>query len=87
MNAFEKDLYRYHDTNETFRQRLFRPLEVKYIHAFRKCKSAKSIFKLYYRLKLIYLSRKTQIQIPYSTEIGEGLYIGHCGRIIINPRA
>ena len=30
---------------------------------------------------------KSQIQIPVNTEIGEGLYIGHSGRIIINSTA
>jgi serine O-acetyltransferase len=37
------------------------------------------------RLKL--LSYKTLIQIPVRTEIGEGFYIGHSGRVIINPEA
>ena len=27
------------------------------------------------------------LQIPPSTQIGPGFYIGHCGRIIINPDA
>lgn len=25
------------------------------------------------------------IQIPTSTRVGKGFYIGHCGRIIVNP--
>ncbi len=87
MNAFKKDLYRYYGGRESFKQRLYRPLEIKYIHTFRRCKTAKSIFKLFYHFKLRSLSKKTQIQIPYSTEIGDGFYIGHCGRIIINPTA
>ena len=87
MDAFKKDLYRYYGGGETFKQWLLRPLEIKYLHAFRRCKTAKSIFKIYYKLKLRTLSRKTQIQIPSSTDIGEGFYIGHCGRIIINPKA
>lgn len=33
------------------------------------------------------MSCKTGIQIPWRTEIGEGFYIGHSGRIIINARA
>lgn len=44
------------------------------------------IMKTYYKIKLLRLSKKTQIQIPASTEIGAGLYIGHCGRITINPQ-
>ena len=87
MDAFKKDLYRYYGGKETFKQWLFRPLEIKYLHAFRRCKTANPILKIYYKLKLRALSKKTQIQIPHSTDIGEGFYIGHCGRIIINPKA
>lgn len=43
--------------------------------------------KLFYMLRLVYLSNKTQIQIPARTSIGEGLYIGHLGRVIIHPEA
>ena len=43
--------------------------------------------KLYYTLKLKLMSYKTQIQIPVRTQIGEGFYIGHSGRVIINPEA
>ena len=38
-------------------------------------------------LRLMYLSRRTQIQIPARTSIGEGFYIGHLGRVIIHPEA
>ena len=33
------------------------------------------------------MSYKTHIQIPARTQIGEGFYIGHSGRVIINPDA
>ena len=33
------------------------------------------------------MSYKTHIQIPARTRIGEGFYIGHTGRVIINPEA
>ncbi len=36
---------------------------------------------------LLLKSTKTQIQIPAETEIGEGFYIGHWGRVIINGKA
>ena len=35
----------------------------------------------------MHLSKKTQIQIPARTRIGEGFYIGHLGRVIILPDA
>ena len=43
--------------------------------------------KLYYTVKLKLLSNKTYIQIPAKTQIGEGFYIGHSGRVIIHPDA
>ena len=36
---------------------------------------------------LMRMSYKTQIQIPARTSIGEGLYIGHLGHVIIHPDA
>lgn len=86
MNVFEKDLYRYYE-KEPLRHRLFRPLEVKYIYVMRKCQQTHSLLKLYYRLRLKSLSRKTQIQIPYTTEIGEGFCIVHTGSIVVNGAA
>lgn len=87
-SIFKKDLYRYYgDKGESLKDRLLRPLELKYIRAMRKVQQAKCpISRIYYKLILKRLSRKTQIQIPAATKIAEGLYIGHCGRIIINPK-
>lgn len=86
---FAKDLYRYYgDDGESLRDRIFRPLEIKYIHAFRKIQSSSfALIRFYYKRKLNRLSAKTHIQIKPSTKIGEGFYIGHCGRVIINPQA
>ena len=88
-SAFIADLYRYYgDKGESIRQRLLRPVEIQYLHAFRKAKECPNKFcRTYYKLKLRRLSLKSQIQIPLTTSIGEGLYIGHLGRIIINPNA
>lgn len=86
---FSKDLYRYYgDKGESFAKRLLRPVELKYIALFRKANSCKfRPLKLYYTLKLKLISNKTYIQIPQRTKIGEGFYIGHSGRVIINPNA
>lgn len=88
-NVFSKDLYRYYgDKGESFAKRLLRPVELKYIALFRKANSSKlKPLKLYYTLKLKLMSYKTYIQIPARTQIGEGFYIGHSGRVIINPEA
>ena len=87
--SFSKDLYRYYGENgESLVQRVLRPPELKYISLFRRANSCNfKLLKLYYVVKLRLLSYKTQIQIPARTEIGEGLYIGHTGKVIIHPEA
>ena len=86
---FAKDLYRYYgDSGESLAKRILRPPELRYIALFRKANECKfRPLKLYYTVKLKLLSHKTNIQIPARTEIGEGFYIGHSGRVIINPEA
>ena len=88
-NVFKKDLYRYYgEKGEPFLKKIFRPLELKYISVFRKANMCKFLpLKIFYMLKLMHLSVRTQIQIPARTKIGEGLYIGHLGRVIIHPDA
>lgn len=87
--TFKKDLYRYYgDSGEPFLKKLFRPKEIKYIATFRKANESRFFLaKLFYMLKLMRSSNKTKIQIPARTSIGEGLYIGHLGRVIIHPDA
>ena len=90
MNTiFSKDLYRYYgDGGESLAQRVLRPPELCYIALFRKTNACKfRPLKLFYTVRLKLLSYKTRIQIPARTKIGEGFYIGHSGRVIINPDA
>jgi len=90
MNKFFlKDLYRYYgEEGEPFIKRLLRPVELKYIALFRKAQNCKiAPLRLFYTVKLKLMSYKTNIQIPARTEIGEGFYIGHSGRVIIHPDA
>ena len=88
-NKFKKDLYRYYgDKGESFLRRLKRPKELKYIALMRKTNNIKyKPLRLLYLIKLKKYSEKTMIQIPARTEIGEGFYIGHLGRVIIHPDA
>lgn len=88
-SSFSKDLYRYYGaTGESLVQRVLRPPELRYISLFRRANSCNfKLLKLYYVVKLKLMSYKTQIQIPARTEIGEGLYIGHTGKVIIHPEA
>lgn len=89
VNKFSKDLYRYYgEKGESFVKRLLRPTELKYIALFRKAEKCKFMpLKLYYTVKLKFMSYKTHIQIPARTKIDEGFYIGHTGRVIIHPDA
>ena len=90
MNSvFKKDLYRYYgESGEPLLKKIFRPQEIKYISLFRKANTCKFLpLKLFYMLRLMHLSHKTQIQIPARTRIGEGFYISHFGRVIIHPDA
>ena len=86
---FSKDLYRYYgEAGEGIAKRILRPVELKYIALFRKASNCRfKPLKLYYTVKLKFMSYKTHIQIPARTNIGEGLYIGHSGRVIIHPDA
>ncbi|MBR5479459.1 MAG: serine acetyltransferase [Clostridia bacterium] len=84
---FKKDLYRYYgNEGESFLHRLFRPPEIKYLKAYRRANMCNTpILKQFYELKLKVMSHKTHIQIPARTQIGEGFYIGHSGRVVIHP--
>ncbi len=88
-NQFSKDLYRYYgEKGESFAQRLLRTPELKYLALFRKAAACKSrLFKAIYTVRLKRMSYKTHIQIPARTKIGKGFYIGHTGRVIVNPEA
>lgn len=88
MQIYKKDLYRYFGNNISLRNRFFVSPELKYLKYFRQYQSATNIFVRKIRTyRLLHYSKKTQIQIPGNTKIGPGFYIGHHGRIIINPEA
>lgn len=88
-NLFSKDLYRFYgEKGESIFQRLMRPPELKYIALFRKAECCSfAPWKFYLTVKLKFMSYRTGIQIPARTQIGEGFYIGHSGRVIIHPEA
>lgn len=85
----QSDIYRYYGKKKrTLYEYLLSSLELKYIMLYRKASYTNNgLLKYYYKFRLMRLSRKTQLQIPASTNIGKGLYIGHLGRVIINPSA
>ena len=88
MKNYNYDIFRYYGKyKENIIEKMCRPVGLKYIILFRKYQSSNLIIKkLYYKIRLKSLQKKSFIQIPFSTNIGEGFYIGHEGRIIINPK-
>jgi len=88
-NLFKTDLYRYYgDKGETILQRIFRPLELKYLYILRKLHSELNpLAYVWYKVRLHRMQKKTSIQIHETTKIGPGFYIGHTGRIIVNDNA
>ena len=86
---YEKDIYRkYGKYKLNIFEKIKMSPEIKYIILYRKFQASsniiiKNILNIMLRIK----QNKTHIQIPGKTKIGEGFYIGHLGRIIINPQA
>lgn len=75
--------------NEAFRGSLSKDFlngyEWKYIVLYRKYQANKNtVWRKYFRYKLHKLENKTGFSLEYNTSIGEGLIIGHWGKIVIN---
>lgn len=84
----ESDRYRYYGKEKvSFAEKVMCPMELRYLVALRKAAfyPKKSIWGVWYRIRLNHFSAKTHIQIPTAAQIGKGLYIGHFGRIILHP--
>jgi len=85
------DLYRYNgDTSlKSFIRHLLLNPGFKYMYFFRKCqfyKYQKFTFRyIFTRIILRRLMYKYGLEIPHTTKIGKGFYIGHFGGITINP--
>lgn len=62
-------------------------LEKRYLFYFRKCQNTSGLIHYMYRFLLHKMSLKTQIQIPYTTSIGDNFSICHLGRVVINPKS
>ena len=85
----ESDLYRYsgHTGLKTFVVGLTIP-GFRYMFFLRKSSLSKkySVSGIFYRLFLRRYMFKYGFQIPASTQIGKGFYIGHFGTIVINEK-
>jgi len=88
-NTLKKDIYRYYGRYKlTLKEKLLMNNELKLIMSYRKAQyySKYPLLKYYYRIINKKNCAKCLCQIPYTTNIGEGFYIGHAMGIIINPK-
>ena len=85
--VIKSDLYRYGGLTKLSKGK--RIAGFRYMYYLRKASQHKkmSILGIYYRLIIRKLSFKFGFQIPVTTSIGEGFYIGHFGTIVINGKA
>lgn len=85
--VIKADLYRYGGLTKLLKG--MRIPGFRYMYYVRKASQYKkmSILGVFYRLIIRKLSYKYGFQIPVTTSIGEGFYIGHFGTIVINEKA
>ena len=87
-----EDLYRYEGAksrrwNIRMKYLFFVP-EYTYIYVFRRTQRSENFLSFFIWSALLrIISYVTHIQIPATTQIGKGFYIGHWGMIIVNPSA
>lgn len=86
--CYDKDMYRYFGNKKlTLVERIILPPEIRYIKWFRKTQNCSDgIRKRVLSIMMRFMQNRTQISIPIETQIGEGFYIGHTGRVIISPK-
>ncbi|GEM_PF-4860412 len=78
---FEGDITRYGEAG-------VRGWERRWLFYFRKSSTCKSkMLNYFYRFSFHMASKKRGIEVPHSTSIGKGLYIGHAYNITVNGKA
>lgn len=85
----KSDLYRYHgSTGVKDLLKGFCLIEgFRYMFFFRLCAGSTGLLRLWWRLFIRHYSYKYGFQIPHTTRIGKGFYIGHFGTVVINGNA
>lgn len=89
MNEYVKsDLFRYYGKSDfkTFLKAIFTNRTFRFQYTLRMCQTKGWT---YYIGKMLWLFNKTKryLQIPISTQIGYGLYIGHGGTVVVSGTA
>jgi serine O-acetyltransferase len=91
QKLFSLDCYRKLGKYKANSKDLFLNRDLKCIYVFRKahyyCEKKKKLLALIWRIKLRKLTNKYDFNIPASTTIGRGFFIGHNAPIIINREA
>ncbi|MBE7087372.1 MAG: serine acetyltransferase, partial [Clostridiales bacterium] len=89
--GFYLDVYRKTGGGKCSAKTLFFNRDLKCLKVYRKAnyyyRKNKKILRIIYTLKLKKLLNKYDFNVPVKTQIGEGLFIGHNGPIIINGDA
>lgn len=86
----QQDYFRKHGKyKKVFLWDVFFDPGLKFLYWFRKAQnsSSKSLSGIFYRLMLRKFQIKYGFQISAKTQIDGGLYLGHWGAIVINPKA
>lgn len=89
-DLIRSDLYRYYagkNVNIIKRSQLFGYKYTKILRYAHHYKTRNKLLYLLYAYRLNKLQVKYGFQISPSTEIGKGLYIGHFGTVVVNPKA
>jgi len=88
--TLQKDYYRKSGkyVSNVFLKGFFDP-GIRFLFFLRKSQqtSAKSLIGIFYRILLRRYQIKYGFQISAKTQIGEGLYLGHWGTVVVNPDA
>ncbi len=92
MGAWElikSDLYRYHGKTDTrnLLKAFFLIEGFRYMLFFRLCAGSTGLVRMWWRLILRHYSYKYGFQIPHTTKVGKGFYIGHFGTVVVNGNA
>lgn len=92
LEIIKKDLYRLigSDCHKIKYQLIYliKSPGFRYIYLMRRCQNASNrLSKMYWEFLVQRQKRKTGIQIPSSTSIGEGFRILHFGSIVVNPES
>ncbi|MDO4333569.1 MAG: serine acetyltransferase [Eubacteriales bacterium] len=82
---YDYDFYRFYGRNKrSLKEKIWQPLELKYMYYFRKCQNSRGLLSAYYKARLYHLSHITHIEMDPRMSLGKGFRIMHSGGVIVN---